>query len=444
MDDKEKEGVGPMSIMTPASERLEDTKKYFEPKSYNPDEKALADAQNMILSLIPSHSVRPRDPKVTMQLLPKGTNSGLPDLTRNRAALDDCLLRATTMRSASEMYPAVRGWRGQQSGEDIPKQRVVWMMDHAETILSSMFMGPLLELLRVHQGFAAWGTPFDVDNAVTRIIDKARERGGTIYSFDYSGFDTSWSRDMFRDLFICLHEWFVPGFSLQLSLMEEVLSTIPLVIPWDVLFGEHGMCSGSGWTNGLDSLQNMKNGFYVANRLGIDVQDCEVMGDDGVFLFSDDPSVSEISKVVAELGMTMSDTKQHVSDTTVHYLQRMHDHAYRVKGVCVGVRSPYRAISGFTSYERFRKDWNRLMDSARIISQANNCMWYPSFEQLVRVIVNEDEPLRSGMDPVEIFRQAGGPDVIRQVLGYASFPFNVSDPSGVENFAFTRTFRALP
>jgi hypothetical protein len=444
MDAEEKEGIGPMSIMLPYVDRVKDVDAYFVKGPFDPVSDGFDYANDFVSRLIPRHSIRPVSIDTVMFVMPKDTNLGLPELTRNKGALPNYRSRALAARVVDDFYAAVIGWRGQQSGTPIPKQRVIWMMDHAETILALMFMHALLGVLRKLPGFAAWSTPDVVDVAMTRIINKAKQKGLNIYSFDYSRFDTSISVSFIKLIWDYFINWFTPNHSDRLSLMREVFSTIPLVVPWEVRRGRSGTVpSGSGWTNLFDSLANCWAGYYAAGRLGIDVLDYEVMGDDGVFLFSDNPEANDLSGAMAEIGLTMSEEKQHISPTTIHYLQRMHDDAYRNDGVCVGVRSIYRFLSGASSFERFRRNWNKYMTSMRLVMQANNCMWYPNFSDFVRFVVNGDDLLRSGMDVAEIAQRAGGADVIRSTLGLASFPFSVSDPSGVENFAFTRVARDL-
>jgi len=52
-----------------------------------------------------------------------------------------------------------------------------------------------------------------------------------------------------------------------------------------------------------------------------------------------------------------------------------------------------------------------------------------------------DVILSTGIDPTEVIRRAGGPSHVREALGIASFPFNISAPEMVETFSVTRALR---
>jgi hypothetical protein len=444
IDKHEKDKIGPYSIQLPSDERLENLDKYWH-QEWNPDEASLDSAVNHVLSLLPIGSLRPAKLSEAYSQMPTDTSLGLPWVTRDRKYANDYLRRAESFRSSDDVFPAIWYWRGQPRGmHETPKQRDVWGMDHLDTIIGATILYPLLSALRERPGFAAWLGNSYVDEESTRLIRKAN--GRSIISSDYSGFDTSVSRSLQLKVDEVWCKWFVePASSLILSL-GEICATVPIVVPYKVLSGRNGgIASGHILTNMKDTMANLIAGWYAAIRLGTELEDYMVLGDDSVFLFRDEVDASSLSTVMKDLGLDMNPDKQFISETSIHYLQRWHSSLYEVNGVFPGVHSPYRSCSGWTGYERFRPpaQWSKYMDTARWIMQTENCCNHPFFPKIVKFIYDGDKVLQSGMDPTIVFKRAGGSEAVRQVLNIASFPFNVKDPDKVDIFRTTLEIRKI-
>jgi hypothetical protein len=426
--------------MLPWAQRRDDLEKYFS-QTFNGDEEVLNACEDAIVAKYPI-SVNPVSYEDSAGYMPTDTNLGLPIFSRDRGAIPQYVERAYTLRSADDIYPAVVGWRGQPNGTVKPKQRIVWMMDHVETIVGGAVMHPILDALRVLPGFSAWGTPEDVDVAVTRIMRKAQ--GRMIVSGDYSGFDSSVPRELIAIAFSIIGRWLVSGFEDRLSLLEEVFATLPIRTPDGLRDGRNGgVPSGSALTNLVDSVINLLVAYYVAFRAGVTVEDIEVLGDDFVCLFSDEISPSELECYAKELGMEMNADKQYISATSVHYLQRLYDVEYTLNGIYPGVRSAMRGVSGYTGQERFKKNFTRWRFTARAVSQWENCRYHPCFNSIVGFSCEGDDVLRSGIDVTEIFRLAGGAEVIRADTDKQGFSHNTIDPEGVATFKFVEVHRSL-
>jgi hypothetical protein len=321
----------------------------------------------------------------------------------------------------------------------------VWQFDHAETILGASILHPVLDVLSQRPGFSAWRDDLSVDMAITSLLEHATKLDVSIVSMDYSGFDSSVSASLIHIIFELLRYWFAERDVLRLNLLESVFTSSGLVCPDGMWLGRDGSVpSGSALTNLIDSLVNLVAGLFVARVLGVQLVRYEVLGDDSVFLFSRSLPGAEISQAVKELGLETNPDKVWVSKESAHYLQRLHSINYQIDGVCRGVRSLYRTLSGMMSYERWTSEgWSGYMDTARWIMQAENARWHPRFRDFVRFMRAGDRILLSGLDPVEIFKRAGGSDKVRSVLSIASFPFNVQNPEGVNSFVTTRFLRSL-
>jgi hypothetical protein len=442
IDQHEKDGVGPYAPVLPSSERLSSLQQYWS-QHFHPIEEALTHAFDSVVSILPKRSLRPAGADTAYGLMPKDTNLGLPWWTRDRDKAGSYLDRAISLKEASELYPCVWASRTTPKGlTEIPKQRDVWAFDHADTILCSTILYPLLAALGQRPGFSAWLGDAYVDEEATKILSMSH--GRRILSGDYSSFDSSLPRQMLDLVDDVLCEWFVDSVHARIHLLGEICATVPIVVPHDVLDGRNGaMPSGHGLTNMKDSIANLLAIHYAAFRLGVKVEYYMVLGDDFVVLFSEDIDLPSFEKVVDEIGLSANADKQYWSNTSIHYLQRWHSQEYVIDGLNVGCHSPYRTLSGLLAYERFRnpKVWNKYLDTSRWIMQAEVCHNDPRHKALCGFIYRGDDVLLSGMDPVTVFKRAGGAHNIRDVLSIASFPFNVKNPELVREFETTRVIR---
>jgi len=442
-EDSEKRSIGAYSIQSPWAERRSSVTPYFH-QTFNPNLKALEDAVTRVKSLIPMSSLSPDPIRLAFDAMPRGGNAGLPWLTRDKAVIGSYLDRANTIDSSEQIFPAVAGWRGQPSGlHELPKQRLIWMFDHAETILGLTVLHPVLDRLRLFEEFVAWNNLSRVDDVITTMM--RRFRGKVFLSSDFSGFDSSVPGQMIDAVFEVLKFWFIPMSHSRLTLLADVFKTVGLVTPDGVHVGRTGgVPSGSALTNLVDSLVNLIVYHYLAFCLQLDPLFATVLGDDSIFIYADVPSPQDISECVGQLGLTMNAEKQLTSDEAVHYLQRVHSYSYEVGGQFVGVRPIFRALNGIISYERRRnpKFWNRNLAASRTIMQLENTASHPLFSDFVGYIAKGDRMLLE-VDPVRIFSNAGGSETVGRTLGIEAFRYTSRDPSAVDSFGTTRVLREL-
>lgn len=84
------------------------------------------------------------------------------------------------------------------------------------------------------------------------------------------------------------------------------------------------------------------------------------------------------------------------------------------------------------------------MDTVRWIMQVEVCSNHPNFGRLVQYLYENDKVLSlEKMDPINVFKRAGGADVIRSVLDISSYPYNAKDPRLVNSFKTTTLLREL-
>jgi len=446
-DEREIEKTGSFSIMQPASERYANLFAHWD-QNWSADERAFKEAVRRVRDTVRRRSLRPSEWSTAYNAMPKDTNLGLPHWTRDKAYAESYLVRAQQVREPSDIYPYGWGWRGQSRGlHELPKQRDVWMSDHAETIISLRFLNAYLKVLRELPGYAAWSNDLQVDLAITDLLSHAKRVGVAPISMDYSSFDATLHKRMLWAAFMeILAEWFQPGNEEMLEILYHVTANGSIVTPMGVLYNKDGsMTSGTGNTNGVDTICNRVAQEYAAIRTGTEIVCNQTLGDDAVVLFNKQIRPDALSSVLGELGLIVNPDKQFIHDYCCHFLQRIHSLNYQIGGVCHGVRSPFRTLNSSMSYERFRDPemWNGYLDSARWIMQMENSRWDPRFTQFVQFMKEGDDIMRSQLDPVEIFQLAGGPEAIRRTLRIASFPFNVQNPEGVNRFITTKVLRGL-
>jgi hypothetical protein len=447
IDEKEISKIGPYSIMLPWKDRRKSVSD-FETQEYHGNDSTLDSIVDEVGKLFAPSSLRPMGLSTAVASMPRRTMLGLPTMSSDEARIDEYSQRASQVSSAHDIYPCVAGWRGQPQGlHELPKQRLVWMFDHVETILGLSVLYPILNKLRVLPGFSAWSNDLIVDDSVTRLLIQARTNGVDVISADFSNFDASVSFTLLRCVFDLLRYWFTDDTKYRLDLLEEVFATVPLITP-DGIFNSRkgGVPSGSALTNLVDTLVNVIAGKYAAKILGIDLIGFEVLGDDSVFVFKPTPNVAELSGALKELGLDCNPEKQFISPVSAHFLQRWHSLDYQLGGVSRGVRSIYRALNGMLSLEHWvnvEEHRFRYLMAAREIMQVNNTRWHPMFKEFVSLVKDDDKILRTGIDPTTVFKRAGGSEEIRSILHIASFPFNQQDPDLVEEFAATLVLREL-
>lgn len=376
LEDDEAKKFGPFSIRLPYADRKEGVLEYFQQETV-PGPPLMRSFDRMS-RWIPKHSVAPIDFTAAYGAMPKDSNLGLPWFTRQKEFSRDYLRRAQELKAGGykqSMYPSVLGWRGQPNGTSSPKQRVVWMMDHIDTVVGLSIQVPLLEKLRSRFEFAAWNEVSNIDRAVTALIDSARS---PILSIDFSGFDKTLPRVLIHLAFELLRYWFVDKAKHQIDWLEDSLLTVGLVTPEGVMHGRlGGMTSGTALTNAVDSLCQLLLMFSFADS-------GTVLGDDGVYSSKVGFNLEELSnQIFSAFGMKISDSKGSLNINAVSYLQKLHLRKYRVHGICVGVRSLTRMWNGVCHQERGHSDLPPEFFSARAIMQLENCKWHPRFETAV-------------------------------------------------------------
>nr|UAW00882.1 MAG: RNA-dependent RNA polymerase [Porcine picobirnavirus] len=402
--------VGPMSIMKPLSERMEDIDSYYDSillESKPIDDRAVAAAVQWFSKL---KGLRIRSGERTVDLMKKSTNSGAPYFTKRRLVTDKtvpCSVSGVEMvqqlQDSFWNIAAVLGWRGQEGGpkpKDV-KQRVVWMFPYAVNIAELQCYQPLIESCQKFDLVPAWVSMDSVDNAITHMFD-TKGKSDLVVCTDFSKFDQHFNAHMQQCAANILRQILTDD-SRSRAWLDEVFPIkyeIPLAYDWDkVRTGSHGMGSGSGGTNADETLTHRALQYEAAILQGQKLNpNSQCLGDDGVLTYPG-ITVEDVVRAYSSHGQEMNTDKQYASKHDCTYLRRWHHTDYRVNDVCVGVYSTNRALGRLAEQERYYDPeiWGPKMVALRQLSIIENVKWHPLFEEFVDYCMKGDK-YRLGID----------------------------------------------
>nr|UAW00885.1 MAG: RNA-dependent RNA polymerase [Porcine picobirnavirus] len=400
--------VGPMSIMKPLSERIDDIDSYYDSilLESKPIDSAAVEATIKWFSKV--KGLRVRSQAKTLDLMKKSTNSGSPYFTKRRTVMDKtvpCQILGNKQKLPSGEWDmtAVLGWRGQEGGphkEDV-KQRVVWMFPFGVNLCELQLYQPLIESCQRFNLVPAWVSMDAVDKQITNMFD-SKNKDDLVICTDFSKFDQHFNHDMqqcARDILSGIltrdsasHEWLENVFPIKYN--------IPLCYDWDRFrTGAHGMGSGSGGTNADETLAHRALQYEVAIRAGQTLNPySQCLGDDGLLTYPG-INVDDVVQAYSSHGQEMNTDKQYASKHDCTYLRRWHHTEYRENGVCVGVYSTNRALGRLAEQERYYDPevWGPKMVALRQLSIIENVKWHPLREQFADYCMKGDK-YRLGLD----------------------------------------------
>lgn len=412
-----REKAGPLSVMKPLSERLEDIDAYYDSillESKPVDENAIAAVVNEFRNV---RGIRIRGPKLTVDKMKKSTSSGSPYYRKRRDVVDLTLpvelgvSLSSGIEIPNETLPtgrwrscAILGWRGQEGGfePDDVKQRVIWMFSFGVNIRELQFYQPFIEICQRNELVPAWVSMDAVDERITRMFD-TKGKTDLVVCTDFSKFDQHFNSAMqecARQVLMNLSNLGDPATKDWFTGVYEQKYYMPLA--WDesrIRTGRHGMASGSGGTNCDETVAHRALQYECAQHHKAVLNPySQCLGDDGVLTF---PGIDadKVMLTYTQHGLEMNPDKQDVSTQNCTYLRRWHHVNYRENGVCVGVYSTYRALNRLAMQERFydARKWSKEMVTLRYLSIIENVKWHPLRERFADYCIKGDK-YRLGID----------------------------------------------
>jgi len=272
------------------------------------------------------------------------------------------------------------------------KTRNVWGFPILVTIFEMMFYRPLLDIQSKQSWRSALRRPEDVSAAVTKLIDYCIANGYDVLSIDFSAYVKSVKRHLVECAFKVISDAFQSRFTIYLNVIRDFMISCPIVCPDGVLRGEHGIPSGSTFTNEVDSIVQYGIATECTAIANKDIS--QVQGDDGLY-----PCIN--AKLVIEhfksFGLNVNETKSYIARNWGIYLQSLFHADYRDEnGQINGIYPIYRALNRILYLERYDefKDFDISGEdyfSIRTISILENCKYHPLFEEFVTYVWSLDK-----------------------------------------------------
>jgi hypothetical protein len=411
--------VGPMSIMKPLSERLDDIDHYYDDILLSSTPVSDAALKAVMSEFKGVKGLRVRSQQRTVDLMKKSTNSGSPYFTKRRIVVSKTVpCRTFSHGDDVEMFQdgalstqsrdlwygaAVLGWRGQEGGpnDDDVKQRVVWMFPFAVNIRELQVYQPLIESCQNFNLVPAWVSMESVDQRITNMFD-TKGNDDLVVCTDFSKFDQHFNQDMQNAAKTILSGLLTssPDSDAWLNDVFPIKYMIPLAYDYDAIRkGAHGMGSGSGGTNADETLAHRALQYEAALSHGSRLNpNSQCLGDDGILTYPG-ITVEDVVRSYSAHGQEMNESKQYASKQDCVYLRRWHHKDYRQENVCVGVYSTYRALGRLMEQERYYDPdiWSAKMVALRQLSIIENVKYHPLCGTFAEFCMKRDK-YRLGLD----------------------------------------------
>lgn len=374
---------GPRSIAKPWVERIDDVSKYYH------DKRNIRSPISSRPALKPQNlqRFRPLEPNKAVDLLKNSTNSGLPFYCRKSKIKRRLIEDFDYLKYRKD--PCLLFTRTQENN----KTRTVWGYPAIDTLIEMCYYAVLLTYQKTLDWRAAIRTPEDVDREVTRIIDKAISNSLSVVSIDFSAYDSSISVGLIKEAFEYIKSLFQPIYHDTIDIICHRFYSIPLLTPSGIIRGNHGVPSGSTFTNEVDSIVQ----YLVAKSSNLIYDgDFQIQGDDGVYAVSDS-SIDDFLNTFDKCGLNVNKDKSDISKNYCIYLQKLYHKDLRGNdGIIGGIYPTYRALNRIIYQER----WSNFEDfdisgqdyySLRTISILENCKHHPLFKEFVTFVYNLDK-----------------------------------------------------
>lgn len=341
------------------------------------------------------------------------SNSGYPLFTRrNKPEVVAQSVDDAESRRCYE-YPAILLFRNYNG-----KTRPVWMYPMSVNLIEGSFTQPLKEaLMSVDNSstffFAPWRGFEEVQWAITVDYygDGSPQRGSKSYlsASDFSHTDAHFTKWAMLEVYDVIKHAFQSQYweDLKKSMLHVV--DIDLIASSDTyITGDHGVSSGSNWTNDAETYFDYIAEEYLV-ELGIVDETADAIGDDIRHKrHRYDPQLAEkLAREYSKMGFEVNAEKVTNERDWVKYLQRLFMRGQYSKWSFTSaegtqeypLRGVYRTIKALNSSlnpEKFHspKLWNKDMFAARQFMILENCLDHPLFEEFVKFVCDGHPYLR--------------------------------------------------
>lgn len=345
------------------------------------------------------------------------SNSGWPLFTRRSKPE----VVAQSIQEAEDgrwkTYPAIALFRNYNG-----KTRLVWMFPMSANLKEGSFFQPLQSVLMKSKMANAEFAPWAGFEKVRSVMTSTMAHNFVVAASDFSSTDAHFKLDTTLEVFDVLQYCFQPRYRAEFKETLLNMHTIPLLIGADKqLTGEHGVSSGSNWTNFIETIFDLILGEYVsimeAKRLqlpssrndmwaeaGIDVYAAlYAIGDDMTWFVHHDSFDEQFADRLAEYGQAVGQEIKAEKTTNdpdkVKSLQRLFMRGYlRPDHELRAVYPTIRALKSIVYPERFHSPkgehpWTKDMEAVRTFMILENCVDHPLFTEFCKFVAKGDPNL---------------------------------------------------
>lgn len=328
------------------------------------------------------------------------SNSGWPLFTRRNKPEVVAQSIEAAENGLWKTYPAIALFRNYNQ-----KTRLVWMFPMAANLVEGSFFQPLQQRimlasypLYVRNFYSPWRGFEEVRDLVGFTYYKDAK---TIAASDFSSTDAHFKLATSMEVFDVIKQCFQPRFRDALKESIRYMHEIPLLIGSNtMLTGEHGVSSGSNWTNFIETVFDQILGLYVSLKTDHQHFGLYAIGDDmSWYGNSYDEHFSEtLAKLGEAVGQEIKAEKTTNYPDKVKSLQRLFQRGYdRPDGKIRAVYSTIRALKSLVYPERFHKPelWSKDMEAIRDFMILENCIDHPLFEEFCKFVAAGDPNLKT-------------------------------------------------
>ena len=414
-DSAQEQKWGPQGEIPPISDLLEDIvyptfESSGQPSAFSTDEWQLAKRE--VVKALHSYGCKGLSPvpykRVVDDMRARDTlesNSGWPLFTRRNKPE----VIAQSIEEAEDgrwkTYPAIALFRNYNR-----KTRLVWMFPMSANLVEGSFFQPLQSILMKSDAANKFLSPWKGFEQVRSLISH-KYGEFAIAAFDFSSTDAHFSKATSLEVCDVLEQCFQPRFRALLRESIEYMHTIPLIVsPDSELVGEHGVSSGSNWTNFIETIFDWIFSSYVWFKQGGSkhVRDnlpyyagLYAIGDDMTWYVNRNHYDAAFSERLEELGNDVGQVIKAEKTTNdldkVKTLQRLFQRGYfRDDGMLRAVYPTIRALKSLVYPERMHKKqlWSKDMSAVRSFMILENCVDHPLFFEFCEFVSKGDPYLK--------------------------------------------------
>jgi len=300
--------------------------KYDKRPTFKPCKKSLSQAFHRTEKMFEHMfgTIAPVRPEVVLNYVRKDASAGAPFFCSKEEVTD------TILEDLDEAFnhPCVAYYRTQsrmkEDGSFKPSVRLVWGFPYQATILEGCYARPLIELFKTHKTPYALGYRKVELGAVLNQFAWSNFVG----SFDWSSFDSNMPAQIISLVFKLLRRFFTEVDEESWDNIVRYFIFTPMLMPnGKVYVGKnHGIPSGSYFTNIVGSLANLLLMEYLSVVCKFQLNNLLVHGDDSIVASSKELPLREMGLVSSEhFGMILHPDKQRYTkkDHTLEFLSHM-------------------------------------------------------------------------------------------------------------------------